>query len=358
MGRVTHKERVLAAINHEYADRVPIDYSAVPEVTDRLMQYFKLNNYDELLEKLNVDFRIVEPRFLDAKHVEDFEDGSFMDIWGVKHKIIVSGNVRFHEFVNIPLSDVNSINEAESYPWPTADMIDVSMLKAQTEMYKDYAIVSGPWTPLLCQLFFMRGYEQTLIDMVTQPDLTKAIVRKIVDFYFDAAVRIFEEGKGKIDIFFTGDDFASQNGLIISRDMFCEFFKPGLRRLFGLAKDYNLKVMLHSCGSVVDIIPDFIEIGVDIINPVQVRAKDMDIEYLKESFGDRVTFHGAIDQQNLLPFGTEEQVRESVRNTINILGRNGGYILCSSHDLLDDIPTSNILAMYEEAYNYRRLQQL
>ena len=221
------------------------------------------------------------------------------------------------------------------------------------ERYKEYAIISGPWAPLFCLSIVMRGFEQTLIDMVEEPEITKAIVTKAVDFYHGVAERMFEIGKGKIDIFYNGDDFCSQTGPIISVDMFREFFKPGMKKLYNLAKDYGIKVMQHSCGAITKIIPEFLEIGVDIIDPIQVRATGMNMKLLKDTYGRRSSFHGAIDQQYLLPFGSEEEVRKGVREAIRILGADGGYILCSSHDLVQNIPTQNIIAMYEEAFNTR-----
>jgi uroporphyrinogen decarboxylase len=349
MGHMSSKERVLAAIARERPDRVPIDYTAVQETTDRMKRYFGVDTYEQLMQALRVDFRIVEPRFLGAEVYDATEEGYYVDMWGIAHREHITGAVKFHEFVKKPLEHVETVKEILDYPWPTADLIDVSMTKKQAESYSDYAVVSGPWTPLLCQLFFMCGMEQTLINMAERPELVRAAMDKIVQFYADSAVKIFEAGKGKIDIFYTGDDFASQRSLMVSREMFCEFFKPGFKKLFDLAKDYRLKVMMHSCGAITQIIPDFVEIGADIIDPVQVTADGMDIGYLKETYGDRVSFHGAIDQQHFLRFSSPEEVRREVRRTFEILGKGGGYLLCSSHDMLSNIPTGNIVAMYDEA---------
>ena len=349
MERMSSKERVLTAIGGECPDRVPINYTAVQETTDRMRAHFSASTYEKLLQSLRVDFRIVEPRFLDAKIYGVTEEGHYVDMWGIAHREHISGEVKFHEFVKKPLEHVETVSEVLDYPWPTADMIDVSMTANQAVSYSNYAVVSGPWTPLLCQLYFMCGMERTLLNMVEKPAMVKAAMSKIVEFYTAAAVKIFEAGRGKIDIFYTGDDFASQRSLILSREMFLEFFKPGFKKLFDIAKDYGLKVMMHSCGAITKIIPDFLEIGADIIDPIQVTADGMDISYLKETYGDRVSFHGAIDQQHILRFSSPEEVRGHVRGTFEVLGKGGGYLLCSSHDMLANIPSENIVAMYDEA---------
>lgn len=346
---MTPRERVIAALARERPDRVPIDYSAVPEVTRRLQSHFQVFDKEALFQRLGVDFRIIEPRFLDAPGTPTASDGTYLDIWGVRHATRMTGGIQFHEFLEHPLANAQCIADLENYRWPRAECIDVSMTREQAQRYRKYAVVSGPWTPLFCQLFFLRGMEQTLEDMLVRPDMVHYMLDRITTFYFEAAVRILDQARGLVDIFFTGDDFASQKGLIISRDMFRAFFKGRFGRLFSLAKDYGCRIMMHSCGSIVDILPDFIEIGADIIDPVQVRASGMDIESLKAAFGHRIIFHGGIDQQHTLPFESADNVRCEVRRTINVLGSRGGYLLCSSHDLLDNIPTENILAMYEEA---------
>ncbi|HHW48197.1 MAG TPA: hypothetical protein GXX14_06225 [Clostridiaceae bacterium] len=154
-----------------------------------------------------------------------------------------------------------------------------------------------------------------------------------------------------IDILWTWDDVAMQTGMIFPREMWQKFFKNRLRKICDLAKKYNLKMMYHCCGSPIEILPDLIEIGVDILSPIQTSAKGMDPKKLKKEYGKDLCFHGGIDTQQLLPFGTEEQVRDAVRYNIEALGPR--YIVASSHVLNDCIPVNNVIAMFDEAINYK-----
>jgi uroporphyrinogen decarboxylase len=191
--------------------------------------------------------------------------------------------------------------------------------------------------------------QQLMMDMALNPPLVKALLEKISDYYLAHNGRIFEAGNGLIDIFMMGDDFGTQKGLLISPEMFRRYFAPKLKEFAAQAKSYGLKVMLHSCGSVRELIPDIIEIGVDILNPIQIHAKGMIPGKLKEEFGEKICFHGGIDIQHTLPFGTIQDVEREVKDRIRILGKNGGYILASTHNIQADTPTENILKMYKTA---------
>jgi uroporphyrinogen decarboxylase len=189
--------------------------------------------------------------------------------------------------------------------------------------------------------------ENLMIKTYEEPELVKLYLEKVTDLFYEQSLRIFEAAKGKIDIFFMGDDYGTQIDLIMSAEMWDEFYAPQLARLFNLAKDFGLKVMLHSCGSVSKLIPRLVELGMDALDPIQVRASDMEPEMLKARFGDFITFHGGLDTQHVLPFGTVEEIRAEAKRLIEIFGRGGGYILAPSQEFLPDIPLENILAMYE-----------
>lgn len=221
------------------------------------------------------------------------------------------------------------------------------------DRYRDYGTITGPWSPMFNQLFNLFGMQETMYLLFDKPEVIHAAVDKIAEFYYRTATRLFEICEGKVDIFITGDDFGCQQGLTISPEMYDEYFREPFQRLFSLAKDHGMKVMIHSCGSIFDLIPTFMAMGADIIDPVQTTANKMEPRKLKEAYGDKMCFHGAIDQQNILTFGTVAEVREHVRYTIKTLGTGGGYILCPSHDLLPNVPLDNILAMYDEAAKFR-----
>jgi len=311
------KERVLMAMNHEEPDRVPMDYWAWGVVNDELQAHLSLKDYDELLEYLGIDLRTVRaPRV------------GTSDCWA-------------------GLRNAKTIEELEKCELPSADMFDYSNIEHLCDKYSHYAVMGGVWSPVFCTASSLLRMQNLMIKMYDEPDFARLLLEKITDFFYEQSVRTFEAANGKMDIFFMGDDYGTQRGLIMSEKMWNEFYAPPLARLFGLAKDFGLKVMLHSCGSVSKLIPRLIELGMDALDPIQVRAADMEPEKLKADFGDFITFHGGLDTQHILPFGTVEEVRAEAKRLIEIFGRGGGFILAPSQEFLPDIPLENIIAMYE-----------
>ena len=199
------------------------------------------------------------------------------------------------------------------------------------------------------------GMETFFERMHTHPEVMAAVMGKVSDFYYQLASRFFEQAGDLIDVFFFGDDFGTQQSLLISPDHWRRFCRPHIQRFADLGRQAGLKVMFHSCGAVRPIIGDLCAVGVDALNPVQVRARGMDLAELKAEFGRRLTFHGGIDHQEVLPRGTAGQVRQEVRRVIDIMAPGGGFCLAPSHDLmLDDFPVENVVAMYDEAADYGR----
>lgn len=164
--------------------------------------------------------------------------------------------------------------------------------------------------------------------------------------------KIFEQAKGKIDIFFMGDDFGTQNGLFMSIEMWKKYFKSGFSRFIDLAHSFDIKVMHHSCGAIEQLIPEFIDSGLDILQSLQPRAAGMDLKKIKQEYGRDICFQGSIDIQNTMPNGSPVDVENEVINRIETLASDGGFILCSAHNIQADTPIENILALYEAARKY------
>ncbi|MGB9598196.1 MAG: uroporphyrinogen decarboxylase family protein, partial [Candidatus Poribacteria bacterium] len=273
------------------------------------------------------------------------------NIWGVQRKGYYYGQPMSH-----PLAGVESVDEVLNYPhWPSPDWFDFSELPNQCNNWAEYAIIGGPWVVVFTDATEIVGMEEFFIKMHTHPEAMHAVIRKVSDFYYELTTRFFETVGDKIDIFFFGDDMGTQLSLLISLKHWREFCKPEIKRFIELARQSNLKTMFHSCGAVRDIIPDLIELGLDALNPVQVSARGMELSSLKRDFGDKLTFHGGIDHQNILARGTVDDVRREVKKTIDIMAPGGGYCLAPSHDLmLDEFPVENVITMYEFAYEYGR----
>jgi len=191
-----------------------------------------------------------------------------------------------------------------------------------------------------------------MLDLVVNPEPIKAAIHKIMEFFNGYYERLFESAESRIDFLFYKDDFGGQNNLLISPDMFKTFFYPNIKELSDLAAQYGAKVILHSCGSIMKLIPDFIEAGAAVLDPIQVTAKGMDIRELKTRFGEELVFHGGIDVQHLMPFGTVEEIQSKTKETIEILGKGGGYFFSPSHRFQPDTPIDNIVALYEAVFRY------
>jgi len=357
---VNSKERVLTAIAHSQSDRIPVDYWAVPELTETLVRSFGLMNRDQLLEKLRIDIRYVKPSFSGSDFEEQpdgslhrkFSDGTFADIWGVKRKKISWGRGSYLEMISSPLGEANSVQEIENHSWPNVGAFNYESIVNQCLDYRDFAIIcTGDRLTTRASIFklamYLRGMDRFFMDLALNPGLVETLVEKLLEFHLEHNRRIFEAAAKHIDIFMLGDDFGSENGLLISLAMFRKFFKPALRDLIDLAKKFDLKTMLHTCGAVRELIPDLIEIGLDILNPIQTRARGMNPQELKKEFGKDICFHGSMDVQKTLPFGTPDEIRKTIELYIKTLGEGGGFILAPSHNLQMDIPIDNIIAMYE-----------
>ncbi len=359
------KQRVITTLNHQQPDRVPVDYWAVPEVDQILLEAFQLKNKEEILDKFEVDFRYVKPVYAGSDFEErpdgslhrKLAEGRLVDIWGVKRKEIEWAKGTYLEVTRSPLAEIESVREIENYPLPEVKNFDYHSLSEQCDKYRDFGIIfTGDRLATRASVFklamYLRGIDNLLMDMISNPKLVEALVSRLLEFHLEHNRLIFEAATAKVGIFMMGDDFGSEKGLLISPSMFRKFFKPALRSLIDLAKRFSLKTMLHSCGGIRELIPDFIEIGLDILNPVQIRAKGMDPEDLKGEFGRNICFHGSIDVQEELPFRTPDEIRKIVKSRIKVLGENGGFILAPAHNLQSDIAIENIIAMYEAKREY------
>ncbi|MFC1712989.1 uroporphyrinogen decarboxylase family protein [Candidatus Poribacteria bacterium] len=338
------KERVLATFGHHEPDRVPLWYGASEGLTAKLIKECGVSDEEALMRRLHIDFRRVRERYIGPA----LGDKNF---WGVQRSGLHYGQPMSH-----PLSGVETVEEVMEYPgWPSQDWFDFAGLREQCEQWEDYVIIGGPWVVVFTDATELVGMDEFFIKMYTHPAVMQAVVQKVSDFYYELAIRFFQAVGDRLDIFFFGDDMGTQQSLLISLKHWRKYCKPHIQRFLGLGQQANLKTMFHSCGAVRELIPDLVEMGLDALNPVQVAANGMDLAELKSKFGDKLTFHGCIDHQNILPHSSEDDVRKEVRRVIDIMAPGGGFCLAASHDLmLDDFPVENVIAMYDEASEYGR----
>ena len=247
-------------------------------------------------------------------------------------------------------SDCEDARQIESFDWPDPAYLDFEPARQLIQQASDkgMAVVGGMWMSFFHVLSDFFGMENYFMKMYTHPAVVEAATEKMVDFYIEANKRCLETLDGGLDVVFFGNDVGSQLDLLISPDAFKKFILPSYKRIVNQAKNYDLKVMLHSCGAIRKIIPDLIEVGIDALHPLQAKAEGMGAAELSSEYGDSLLFVGGVDTQDLLPFGTPQQVRDEVRRLKDTFGSR--YIVSPSHEaILSNVPIQNVVAMMDTA---------
>ena len=339
------KERWLTVLNRQKPDRVPMDYWSTPEVTENLMRHLGARSRAEMLKKMRVDFVVtVSPRYVGPVLPEG------MDVFGVLHQTVDFGTGSYSEAVANPLANFDSVGEIKAnYSWPNPDWYDYGDLASQISGYEDYPVAGGGSEPFLIYKY-LRGQERAMADLIDHPEIVHYCLDKLFELAYINTERIFEALPGKVTYTYVAEDMGGQRNLMFSPKHIREFLLPGMKRMIELAKSAGVRVFHHNDGNVTRILPDMVALGIDILNPIQWRSDGMDRRFLKETYGKQVVFHGAMDNQHTLPFGTVEEVRTEVIENLEIFGKDGGYILAPCHNLQPITPVENILAMYETAY--------
>jgi uroporphyrinogen decarboxylase len=342
---MTPRERWLAVLQRKQPDRVPMDYWATPEITQKMMAAVGCSSYHELMASLHVDT---------PAHAGPTYAGPpippHMDVFGVEYAQVDFGSGIYAEPVSCPLARFHSVEEIErNYQWPDPDWWDYSQIPDQVAAFEDHPIRGGGSEPFLIYKS-LRGQEQAMIDLVENPEIVKYCLDRLFELAYQDTLRIYEAIPGKVTLSYVAEDLGGQRNLLFSPRQIREFLFPGMKRIIELARQAGATVFHHDDGNVTRILPDLIELGIQVLNPIQWRADGMDRAMLKRQYGDRLIFHGAMDNQYTLPFGTVAEVRQEVVDNLQILGEGGGYILAPCHNLQPITPVENILAMYETGY--------
>jgi uroporphyrinogen decarboxylase len=354
--RAASKERVLTAIALSQPDRVPLDLHGNRWVLERLHRDLGTPTHRALLERLHcdiVDLRgVVDPQYCGpVPQSRELGDGVRENFWGWRQKIIPSASGPEDCFVQFVLADAASIDDVQRHRWPLADWFDFSELAAGLDEWQDFAVMASG-ASVFQHATFLRGIDNLLMDMALRPELAHWLIDRCTQFYLEFFDRMLTAAAGRIDILRAADDLGTQRGLFLSPDMFRTFIKPRLQQLVELAHRHDVKFLFHSCGAIRPLIDDLIEIGVDVLDPLQAAAEGMQPQALKDAYGRRICLHGGICTQYLLPQGTPEDVRREVRRRLETLGRDGGYILAPCHVLQTDVPTENILALVDAVLEF------
>lgn len=346
---LTPKERVRIACSHQQPDRPPIQLYSSGPIWQRLTEYLDGRSPVDVFQ---VDFRgSGGVRWNGTSRPAEPGLADYYTMWGVGFKRIQNEFTSYDEPSDRTYAKLQTMDEVRAFPWPSVDDCDFSGVEAGCDQNKEYAVCFGSASvpDLINSTAFGRGFEQTLIDIMTDDEVGIAILDKRVDFYYEYCKRGLEAGKGKIDILCMGEDCGTQKGRLFPPEIFERFFVPRLKKFFDLAHDHGALAMLHSCGDTHEIMPTFIDMGLDILDAMQPEPVGMNPEQIKKDHGDKLTFCGLVSTQETLPHGTVEEVRAEVRHRIDVIGKDGGYFLSPAHSIEPDTPLENVLAMYKEA---------
>jgi uroporphyrinogen decarboxylase len=374
---MTPRERVLTAINHEQPDRIPLvigvnnatgikmkpyqgikDIAGIQAPGNYIYNWPELGTADideETMLRLHSDVRGVldlEPEKVLMRNHERAAHSNCIDSWGSGQMEIKPGDW----FPGIhPLANARTVEDLDRYQgWP--DMSDPSRVAhvrdtaRQLARENEYAILATPWLLFPFErAHAMQGMETFLLNMAMDPDFAHALLERITGYCKQLMGHFLDELGDNVDIIKIGDDLGIQKGLMISPKMYRDILKPFHADFIDFIRSRtSAKILFHSCGDVVPLIGDFIEIGVDILNPIQTSTGSIaDLPSLKKNFGKNIVFCGGIDTHRILPFGSVEDVRAEVRRVIQILGPGGGCMIGAVHTVMNDVPPENVLAMVD-----------
>lgn len=360
MEAMDSKQRIKLATNHREPDKVPAHMNATKWVVAKLKKALDVTTDKELLKSLHIDI-------YDMRGI-DLNSGTVPKYIGPENELFTNWKGGIFSFWNMrefenktdagwtmeapppPLSNALSKEECEKYLWPDNNWFDYSNLRKELEEWNDFSIMASG-ASVFQHATYIRGMDTLMMDMMANPDMAHYILGKISSFYYEYYRRMFEEAGDLIDIFALADDLGMQNTLLISPELFEEYVAPLLKKMAELAHKHNIKLLLHTCGDIELLIPHFIELGVDILDPIQPES--MNPLEIKEKYGQQITLRGGISVQDVVSRGTIEEVKTETQRIVEALKSGGGYIFSPGHPVLqDDIPVENIITMYKTGYKF------
>lgn len=368
------RERVRTALNLKEPDRIPLDLGSLVgtltfKAQENLKKYIGIITNDsvynrvegtvvpneKILEYLRVDTRYIYLNGPTGWQDVEMDNGKYMDEFGVIRKKVSW----YYDMVKNPLSNVQYPEEIEKYAWPNPR--DLGRYEGLYERAKwlyentEYALATANTEigSIFENAFCMVGFEKFMMDFYLNPMLNEALLDKWTEYWIAVNDELLDRVGNYIEFVTVGDDLTNQRGPHISPEIYRKFVKPRQKKLFSFIKSKTkAKIYYHLCGTINEFADDLIEIGIDLLQPVQKEATGNDLNELKKNYGSKISFSGGISQQKVLPFGTPEEVREEVRRAIRALAPGGGYLFITGHSIQPDVPPENIVAAYDEAYNF------
>jgi uroporphyrinogen decarboxylase len=381
---MTPRQRVRLALNHQEPDRIPIDlggsicssihkkaYVELKEYLGMELEEIKMADYvqqlpyldEALLERFGVDFRMVQLPAATAPDIDILDEGNyyaFIDRWGSKLHMPKHDGLYF-DWVDFPIKEP-TMSALDSYQWPEPDppAYNARLRQQAKDLYEntDYALVGSAIIGggIFEQPARTMGLEDFFVALVKEPLFADRLMERITDIYVESCNRYLDQVGDYLEIFTYWDDVNGQDGWLVSPGLYRKMVKPKQRRLLeAIKRKTDAKVYYHGCGAVYELIPDLIELGFDILNPVQVSARGMDTQRLKQEYGDDIVFWGGgVDTQRVLPFGTPAEVADEVKRRIDDLAPGGGFVFAAVHNIQAFVPPENIVAAFDTALDYGR----
>ncbi|QHI70157.1 uroporphyrinogen decarboxylase family protein [Tichowtungia aerotolerans] len=330
----------LDAIAHKNGP-VPAD-AIVLENTSEMAAYLGVRE-DRVYELLGICGRLIEPQW---KPVLRGEKPRGMNAFGTFENDQHAGREN-------PLDGCETIEAIEALNWPDPYDFNFEMMRPMIDSYHGEVAMRGPgWRPLFFKIADLWGMEEALVNMLSEPELFEVAVERVFEFSYRHAERYMETVGDSVDVFYCCDDFATQRGLMFSPEQWRKWFKPYYAKLFAIGKKYNRPVWFHSCGDITPVLPDMIEIGMDVWETVQLHALPFGMEKLKSEYGRDLCFFGGISTQKL-PFMTPNEVHEITARTIDVMAKDGGYICGGDHHIQKEVPPENVLALFETVREFQ-----
>lgn len=355
MKEMSSKERVLTALARQEPDRVPLDYASNPGIHARLARHFGLapDDGEGLLQALGVDFRGVGAAYRGPRLHAEVPERRVDPQWGRRTRWIENPYGGYWDFCDFPLRNAGE-EEVEKWPMPSPDDFDYTCVRAACAKQQARAIFTGGagLGDIINSTGMLRTMEQVLVDLIGDDPAGLRLIERKFEIQLEVTRRTLEAAGGGIDFLWMGEDLGSQRGPLISPKLYRKHLRPRHQKIVDLAKSFHIPVMIHTCGSSSWAYADFIEMGVAAVDTLQPEAKNMSPAYLKQTFGGRLAFHGCISTAGSVAHGSTDEVVREVRETLEVMMPGGGYCLSPTHQLQDNSPTENVVALYEAARTY------
>ncbi len=350
---LTPRERVHRVFARKAPDRVPLNYSANPGIDGRLKAHFGLDAKDGegLLRALRVDFRTAGLAGYAGPTLHADVPGRRVDMWGIRRRWVEHESGGYWDYCDFPLREAG-LDEVKAWPMPSPDDFDYAAFARRCAGMGDFAVVAGGagLGDIINSTGMIRGMEQVLVDLMTDDPAGLRLIDRKLDIQWEVARRSLEAAAGRVDVLWLGEDLGTQRGPVISLDLFRKHIRPRHQRFVDLGRKYGVPVAIHSCGSSSWAFDDFVEMGIAVVDTLQPEAANMAPAYLKKRFGGRLAFHGMISTAGAVACGSVAEVVADVRRTLEVMMPGGGYALAPTHQLQDNSPTENVVAMYEAAW--------